>query len=201
MKSRRAFGKICGYQRVYLLMKRCSIKYVLIARCGSLLTSLLCREFQKYAIAMPDVHEGYGFPIGGVAAMALDEGGVISPGGIGYDINCGVRLLASNLNYKNIDQRLSVLTERLFQGVPSGTGRGGDLNLNDDQLERYLVHGAREAVTNGFGNFDDVNYCEEKGCFLGANAAYISMRARERGRDQLGSLGSGNHFLEIQSSR
>lgn len=153
---------------------------------------------QKYAIAMPDVHEGYGFPIGGVAAMALDEGGVISPGGIGYDINCGVRLLASNLMIQDIRSKLSLLAQRLFQEVPSGTGRGGALQLSDAQLDRYLEKGAHEAVANGYGNSDDLKHCEEGGCFLGADASYVSAHAKERGRDQLGTLGSGNHFMEVQ---
>lgn len=153
---------------------------------------------QKYAIAMPDVHEGYGFPIGGVAAMAVNEGGVISPGGIGYDINCGVRLLASNLTLSDIHSKLALLAQRLFQAVPSGTGRGGALRLGDAQLERYLVKGAQQAVANGFGNSDDLSHCEEEGCFLGADATCISARAKERGRDQLGTLGSGNHFMEVQ---
>lgn len=153
---------------------------------------------QKYAIAMPDVHEGYGFPIGGVAAMAADEGGVISPGGIGYDINCGVRLLASSLQVQDISHQLGVLAERLFRAVPSGTGRGGLITLSDGKLDRYLNHGAEEAVLNGYGDLDDLKHCEEQGSFAGADAAMVSLRAKERGRDQLGTLGSGNHFLEVQ---
>lgn len=153
---------------------------------------------QKFAIAMPDVHEGYGFPIGGVAAMSMDQDGVISPGGIGYDINCGVRLLASGLMLQDVRTKLGVIAEHLFHAIPSGTGRGGSIKLSDKELDRYLKYGAKEAVKNGLGLADDLLHCEEEGTFLGADESYISPRAKDRGRDQLGTLGSGNHFLEVQ---
>jgi tRNA-splicing ligase RtcB len=153
---------------------------------------------QKFALAMPDIHEGYGFPIGGVAAMAINEDGVISPGGIGYDINCGVRLLTSELLISDLGSLLPKACEKIHQAVPTGAGRGGLLKLNHEQLDRYLTMGAKQAVKDGYGTAADLEHCEEKGCFSGADAAAVSIRAKDRGNDQLGTLGSGNHFLEIQ---
>lgn len=151
-----------------------------------------------YAMAMPDMHEGYGFPIGGVAACDVDAGGVISPGGIGYDINCGVRLLASQLRADEIVGKLPELATALWHAVPSGVGEGGSLLLNKKQLEGMLRSGAQQLVEQGFGTADDALFCEENGSMQGADPALVSDRAKERGLDQLGTLGSGNHFLELQ---
>lgn len=153
---------------------------------------------QKYSLAMPDIHEGYGFPIGGVAAMAIDEDGVISPGGIGYDINCGVRLLASNLVLDDVKRRLSKLASAIFHAVPSGVGRSGAIKLNHSELAKILVGGSKRMVELGFGNESDLEYCEENGCLPDADPKLVSDHAKDRGKDQLGTLGSGNHFLELQ---
>lgn len=152
----------------------------------------------KYAYAMPDIHQGYGFPIGGVAAMAIAEGGVISPGGIGYDINCGVRLMVANMDVQTIRPHLDKLATAIFHAVPSGVGRGGKLKLDTHELERVLADGAKRMVEQGFGVEQDLAMCEEKGNMPGADPDMISKRAKQRGLDQLGTLGSGNHFLEIQ---
>ncbi|MBI2775163.1 RtcB family protein [Candidatus Dependentiae bacterium] len=152
----------------------------------------------NYALAMPDIHEGYGFPIGGVAATAIDHGGVISPGGIGYDINCGVRLLASNVTAKEIAQDLERLATALFNAVPSGVGRGGNVVMKGKDLNNVLARGAPFMLEKGFGEPADIEYCEERGCMSGANPDLVSDKAKERGADQLGTLGSGNHFLEVQ---
>lgn len=152
----------------------------------------------NYAYAMPDIHQGYGFPIGGVAAIDLTEGGIVSPGGIGYDINCGVRLLASELLFDEVKPYLEQLATKLFHAIPSGVGRGGVLQLNNEQLEEIFLHGAPRLVHLGFGNADDLTFCEEGGFLAGANAAFVSSHAKKRSADQLGTLGSGNHFLELQ---
>lgn len=154
-------------------------------------------EIVGYALAMPDIHEGYGFPIGGVAAMKYPEG-VISPGGIGYDINCGTRVLLSQFTYPQITPYLKDLVEALFEKIPTGVGAGGKLKLSLQELDEVLKKGALWALEKGFGEKKDINVCEENGCFRGADPTKISLRAKERGRDQLGTLGSGNHFLEIQ---
>jgi tRNA-splicing ligase RtcB len=153
----------------------------------------------QYAYAMPDIHEGYGFPIGGVAATAIDHGGVISPGGIGYDINCGVRLLALSITADEVtrDQLERCATE-LFKAVPSGVGRGGNVVLKPDQMKKVLERGALEMLEQGFGQTTDIEFCEERGAMNGADPEMISQKAKERGADQLGTLGSGNHFLELQ---
>jgi tRNA-splicing ligase RtcB (3'-phosphate/5'-hydroxy nucleic acid ligase) len=153
---------------------------------------------QKYALAMPDIHEGYGFPIGGVAAMAIDEGGVISPGGIGYDINCGVRLLACDLLIDDARPHLESLAREIFHQVPSGVGRSGHINLSRKELDIILEHGATAMVNKGMGNDNDLVYCESLGQMKDADANLVSDRAKDRGHDQLGTLGSGNHFLEVQ---
>jgi tRNA-splicing ligase RtcB (3'-phosphate/5'-hydroxy nucleic acid ligase) len=150
----------------------------------------------KASLAMPDIHWGYGFPIGGVAAFDLNEG-VISPGGVGYDINCGVRLLGSKLTRSDIQPRLRELVNQLFRDVPTGVGSAGALNVKQDQLREVVVRGARWAVEHGYGNETDLAYIEENGCIRGADTARVSQRAWERGREQLGTLGSGNHFLEV----
>jgi tRNA-splicing ligase RtcB (3'-phosphate/5'-hydroxy nucleic acid ligase) len=151
----------------------------------------------KYSLAMPDIHSGYGFPIGGVAAMDPEAGGVISPGGIGYDINCGVRLLRSNLHVDEIKDRLKDLVAALFRDVPAGLGArgGGKVNLRRDPGP--MVKGSQWAVEQGYGSADDVEHTEERGRLRGADPDKVSQRAIERGEGQVGSLGSGNHFLEI----
>ncbi|MBI9047702.1 MAG: RtcB family protein [Anaerolineaceae bacterium] len=145
---------------------------------------------------MPDVHQGYGFPIGGVAATDISNG-VISPGGIGYDINCGVRLLVSALNIEEVEPYLKKLINAIDQNCPSGVGRKGSIMLSQKELERVCRDGAAWAVKKGMGSQNDLRRTEHQGCFPGADAAYVSSRAKERGRPQLGTLGSGNHFLEI----
>lgn len=149
-----------------------------------------------YAIAMPDVHQGYGFPVGGVAATALPHG-VISPGSIGYDINCGVRLLASDLHFGEAEPFLNELATQLYKNCPSGVGGKGVLPLNDAQLEEVLGRGARWCLDEDLALAEDVLHTEAGGHLEGANPHLVSRQARERGRDQLGTLGSGNHFIEV----
>jgi len=151
----------------------------------------------KHAICLPDAHQGYGFPIGGVAAFDLDEG-IISPGGVGYDINCGVRLLASNLTIKDIEKKKKEVIEKLFKAVPSGVGRGGATKLSHDEVKQVLEQGAKWAVKEGYGTKEDLERIEDGGCISDADANNVSDRAIVRGLPQLGSLGAGNHFLEIQ---
>lgn len=150
------------------------------------------------SLAMPDIHWGYGFPIGGVAATRVSDG-VVSPGGVGYDINCGVRLLRTNLDKTDVLPRMSQLIERLYRNVPSGVGSKGRLHPPKGQIQRLLVEGARWAVRNGFGTSDDLDATEDGGCIEGADPAAVSERALTRGVPQAGSLGAGNHFLEIQA--
>lgn len=150
----------------------------------------------KASFAMPDIHEGYGFPIGGVAATDLEEG-VISPGGIGYDINCGVRLMVSHLSRQNLDGRMDDLVEALFSSIPSGLGKTGVIKLSKAELSKVLTQGAKWAVNNGYGWPEDLEYCEEKGCMDGADPENVSERAFSRGAGGLGTLGSGNHFIEV----
>ncbi|HHT9111010.1 MAG TPA: RtcB family protein [Candidatus Brocadiaceae bacterium] len=150
-----------------------------------------------HSLAMPDIHWGYGFPIGGVAAFDLDEG-VVSPGGVGYDINCGVRLLRTGLNYPDIANKLESLVNNLFINIPSGVGsHRKDLKLSQQDRKNVLKNGAGWAVAQGFGNREDLEHIEEKGCIPGANPELVSDRALERGKAQLGTLGSGNHFVEV----
>ena len=149
------------------------------------------------SIAMPDIHWGYGFPIGGVAATD-PESGVVSPGGVGYDINCGVRLLTSHLDEAEIRPRLDALAERLFHSVPSGVGVAGPMRLSTPELDDVLAQGAAWAVRRGWGHAGDLRRIEAGGTLPGADPGAVSDRAKTRGRDQLGTLGSGNHFLEIQ---
>ncbi|MBI5342757.1 MAG: RtcB family protein [Deltaproteobacteria bacterium] len=150
----------------------------------------------RYSIGMPDIHWGYGFPIGGVAAMDLDEG-VVSPGGVGYDINCGVRLLRSDLTASSLKPRLPELLAALHREVPSGVGSTGPLRLSPQDEEKVLVDGSRWAVSAGFGAAEDTAFTESGGKYPGADPDAVSDVAKKRGRDQLGTLGSGNHFLEI----
>ena len=150
-----------------------------------------------FAVAMPDIHQGYGFPVGAVAATGLDEG-VVSPGGVGYDINCGVRLLALDVSAEELGPRLERLMHELARAVPSGAGRGGRLELSGRDLDGVLAEGAPYAVRElGMGEEDDLAWAESGGCLPGADPAQVSSRAKERGRDQLGTIGSGNHFLEL----
>ncbi|MGQ9467282.1 MAG: RtcB family protein [Anaerolineae bacterium] len=150
----------------------------------------------KYAMAMPDFHEGYGFPIGGVAAMDVQTG-VISPGGVGYDINCGVRLLASHLEQEEIAPYLRDLTNALYRACPSGVGEPGRIRISPRELDELVVEGARWALKRGQAREEDLAHTEEEGTLPGADPSKVSARARERGGDQIGSLGAGNHFLEI----
>jgi len=154
---------------------------------------------QRAAFAMPDIHQGYGFPIGGVAATAIHEGGIISPGGIGYDINCGVRLLATNLKKQDIEQHKKELANELFQAVPSGVGVSGNIQLSLKDINALLSGGSRYAISLGFGDARDVTLCESEGQMDNADSDLISEHAKKRALDQLGTLGSGNHFLEVQS--
>lgn len=149
-----------------------------------------------HSLAMPDVHWGYGFPIGGVAAFDEHEG-VISPGGVGYDINCGVRMLRSDLDVEEVRPQLEALSVALYRAVPCGLGRGSHRKLKARELERVMVRGARWAVDEGYGDAEDLEVLEEGGCLPGADPAKVSERARTRGLPQLGSLGSGNHFCEL----
>ena len=149
------------------------------------------------SLAMPDIHQGYGFPIGGVAATRLRDG-VVSPGGVGFDINCGVRLLASGLEREAVLPHLRELVNQLFRDIPSGTGAEGPLSCSDKELDDVLARGAVTMIERGLGQASDAEYCEESGCMRGADPQQVSDRAKQRGRTQLGTLGSGNHFLEVQ---
>mgnify|MGYP001615742992 CR=1 FL=1 len=154
----------------------------------------------KYSYCMPDGHWGYGFPIGGVAAMDT-ETGVISPGGIGFDINCGMRLVATNLTHDQIRPRLTKLVDRLFQSIPSGVGGKGFIKISKNEFKRVVEQGAPWCVKQGYGWQEDLERTEENGCIQGADCGKVSDRAIERGHNQLGTLGSGNHYLEIQVAK
>jgi tRNA-splicing ligase RtcB len=150
------------------------------------------------ALGMPDMHEGYGFPVGGVAATRLPDG-AISPGGIGFDINCGVRLLVSPIERATLAPHLTAVVHELSRSVPTGAGRGGPLSLSDAELDRLLDEGVPWLLeARGLGRPEDLEVIESGGVLPGADATHVSSRAKQRGRDQLGSLGSGNHFLEVQ---
>ncbi len=150
----------------------------------------------KVALAMPDVHQGYGFPIGGIAATALPNG-VISPGGVGYDINCGVRLLTTHIEAEALKPHMARLMAALFGQVPAGVGAAGSRGLSDKELRVVLEQGSDWAIKNGYGSAEDREHTEKRGRMEAANADALSARAMERGRDQVGTLGSGNHFLEV----
>ena len=150
-----------------------------------------------YALAMPDIHQGYGFTIGGVAATRYPSG-VISPGGVGYDINCGVRLLISDLEVEEVKPYISPLIGALYRNVPSGVGKKGSIKLSPSQMDQVLEKGAAWAVKQGYGTQEDLKRIEERGAMAGAEVGAVSSRAKERGKKQLGTLGSGNHFLEIE---
>lgn len=152
---------------------------------------------QKYALAMPDMHEGYASPIGGVAAIDTKEG-IISPGMQGYDINCGVRILLSRWQEHEIKPYLEKLVDEIYKEVPSGLGKGRKLKFSEQELDRIMEGGVPYLVERGYGEEEDVENCEGKGKLLWADSKSVSKKAKERGRDQVGTLGSGNHFLEIQ---
>jgi tRNA-splicing ligase RtcB len=152
---------------------------------------------QKYAMAMPDAHSGYGFPIGGVAAFDRNTG-IISPGGVGYDINCGVRIIRTNLTADEVRPRMKELIELLFHEIPSGVGSKSRLRASDKELTDAFLYGAKWAVENGYGVKEDIEHCEENGYMKSADPSKVSEKARTRGKPQFGTLGSGNHFLEVQ---
>jgi tRNA-splicing ligase RtcB len=148
------------------------------------------------SLAMPDIHWGYGFPIGGVAAMGIKDG-VISPGGVGFDINCGVRIMRTNLMQKDVSPRIKELVDALFSNVPSGLGSKGKIRLRPGEIDKVLIKGSRWAIENGYGLPQDLESTEERGEMADADPSRVSTRAKERGIPQLGTLGSGNHFLEV----
>jgi len=150
----------------------------------------------NYAMAMPDFHQGYGFPIGGVAAMRADTG-VISPGGVGYDINCGVRLLGTHLEQEEVAPYVRDLVTALYRACPSGVGGKGRVRVSERELNELVTRGAKWALKRGLARQEDVAHTEERGCLAGADPGMLSARSKERGRPQVGSLGAGNHFLEI----
>lgn len=152
----------------------------------------------KYSLAMPDIHWGYGLPIGGICATDIEKGGVVSPGGVGSDINCGVRLMRTNLKLKDIKDKIETLVNLLFQTIPSGLGSKGAIKVSPKDEEDVLLTGAEWAVKMGYGEKEDLEATEEGGCLDSADPDKVSQRALERGKNQLGTLGSGNHFIEIQ---
>ena len=150
----------------------------------------------RYSMAMPDVHWGHGFPIGGVAAFNMEDG-VISPGGVGFDINCGVRLLRTKLTEEEVRPKIGKLVDRLYYNVPSGVGSQGKVKLGKDDINEVLARGSQWAVEKGFGNLKDLETTEENGRMSGADPSKVSQMAKKRGIPELGTLGSGNHFLEV----
>jgi len=153
---------------------------------------------QRASLAMPDIHWGYGFPIGGVAATDPAEGGVVSPGGVGYDINCGVRLLRSDLARDQVEPKVKQLVDQIFRDVPCGVGIGGDVKFSPPDMRRVMTEGAGFIVERGYGWPEDLDHTEAGGALDGADPDAVSKRAVERGNDQVGTLGAGNHFLEVQ---
>jgi tRNA-splicing ligase RtcB len=149
------------------------------------------------SLAMPDAHQGYGFAIGGVAAADLEKG-IVSAGGVGFDINCGVRLLASDYSLEEVKQKNDPLLNQMFRDIPCGTGKSGILDISFEQLDAVLLKGAHWAVENDYGTPNDLEHIEEQGKMINADPNEVSKRAKQRGRDQLGTLGSGNHFVEVQ---
>ena len=149
------------------------------------------------SIAMPDAHQGYGFPVGGVAAFDLDKG-IISPGGIGYDINCGVRLLRTGLRKEEVAKKIDVVLSKLNDSVPSGVGKGNKAKLSDKEIDEVLEKGSEWALERGCATKEDLAHTEDYGRIEGADASKVSMKAKGRGRNQLGSIGAGNHFVEVQ---
>jgi len=153
----------------------------------------------KASLAMPDIHWGYGFPIGGVAATDPDEGGVVSPGGVGFDINCGVRLMRTDLTQEEVQPKLRELIAGLFNTIPCGVGMHGDIRFSQKDAPKVMTRGSHWAVSQGYGTKADLVHTESQGCLEEANPDMVSERAVKRGQSQLGTLGSGNHFLEVQS--
>lgn len=166
--------------------------------CDQLINVTTLPGILKAAIMMPDAHEGYGFPIGGVAATAYPDG-AISPGGIGYDINCGVRLLKSETSVKDIKPHLQKLSSELYRQIPSGVGHSGSLKLGVDKLDKILDEGVPRIIKEGFGEEKDLKNLESSGFIENADPSCVSDHAKKRGRDQLGTMGAGNHFVEIDS--
>lgn len=161
--------------------------------------NVACLEgIQKRSIGLPDIHFGYGFSIGGVGAFA-ENNGIISPGGVGFDINCGVRLIKTNLTEEDVKPHMQELVNELFKKIPSGLGSNGIKHLKETEIDEVLSNGATWAIENGYGWEEDLKFLEENGCMKGADPDAVSTKAKRRGIPQLGSLGSGNHFLEIQS--
>ncbi|MFQ5775711.1 MAG: RtcB family protein [Kiloniellaceae bacterium] len=152
----------------------------------------------RASYAMPDAHWGYGFPIGGVAAFDPDEGGVISAGGVGFDISCGVRAMLTGLSRRELEPRKAELAEALFANVPAGVGSTGRIRLTPEQMDDMLTRGARWALAQGYGEAADLERIEEHGAAAGARPEYVSQKAKRRQRDEMGTLGSGNHYLEVQ---
>ncbi len=152
---------------------------------------------QKYSLAMPDIHEGYGAPVGSVFAMDLGEG-IISPGAVGYDQNCGIRVIRTGVSYKEIKGKIPHLTEELYREIPSGVGKGGELKLKKSELKKVLVRGAGQIVEWGYGEKEDLEHCESGGRMEEADPEKVSETAKKRGLDQVGTLGAGNHFVEVQ---
>lgn len=161
-------------------------------------TNVACLPgIQRYALCMPDGHWGYGFPIGGVAAFDV-RSGIISPGGVGYDINCGMRLIRTDLTRADVQPRLEQLLTELFRRVPAGVGAGGFVRLNRDSFDEVITRGAGWCIERGYGWHRDLEAIEERGCLTGVDPSTVSDQARSRGINQLGTLGSGNHYLEVQ---
>ncbi len=150
-----------------------------------------------HSLAMPDIHWGYGFPIGGVAATRIEDG-VVSPGGVGFDINCGVRLLQTNLTEEEVRPKIEKLIAELYINIPSGLGSTGKIRVSERELEQVLIKGSRWALERGYGEAEDIVVTEESGCMKGADPDKVSSKAKKRGIPQLGTLGSGNHFLEVE---
>lgn len=187
---------MCVPARVYASEKM--LEYILQDRSLDQLVNLSCLPgIQKYGLAMPDCHEGYASPIGGVAAIKTSEG-IISPGMQGYDINCGMKLLKSEYLEKDIKPYLEKLTDQIQRQVPSGLGKGRKIKLSIEQINRILQGGAEYLVEKGYGKSEDVENCEAGGKMEQADASVVSERAKNRGRSQVGTLGSGNHFIEVQ---
>jgi len=151
----------------------------------------------RYSLAMPDIHWGYGFPIGGVAATRVKDG-VVSPGGVGFDINCGVRLVRTNLTEEEVRPKIEQLVNELFINIPSGLGSEGKIRASGKELDEVMVKGSRWAIEKGYGQAEDIIVTEESGCMKGADPDKVSSKAKKRGIPQLGTLGSGNHFLEVE---
>ena len=153
---------------------------------------------QQSVFVMPDAHSGYGFPVGGVAAFDADNGGVVSAGGVGFDISCGVRTLLTGLNGETIQRTLQRVADALARDIPAGLGGGGAIRMETDDIDAMLLGGAKWAVDRGYGTPADLNRIEERGCIQGAAPKHVSSEAKRRQRDQMGTLGSGNHYLEVQ---